>query len=69
MELFVGELEDGRLNMGEVFMTGGDAPDRITPHFRGQIEHEPAYFQVVPVNTFISGEAAIGVPEKYVVRP
>lgn len=56
-ELFVSELEDGRLNMSEVFVTGVSDAERLRPKTRGDIEAKPDFFQVLPVEMFVSGDA------------
>jgi hypothetical protein len=54
-ELFVSQLEDGRLNFQEVFLTGTDEPGQITPVIRGDFDEEPALFHVSEVHAIKSG--------------
>jgi hypothetical protein len=54
-ELFVSQLEDGRLNLQEVFLTVADEPGQITPVTRGDFDEEPAVFHVSEVHAIKSG--------------
>jgi hypothetical protein len=69
-ELYVSELEDGRLNMQEVYVTGGgdEEQEQLTPTICGKIEREPARFHIAPVYTWISGDVMNGEAEKRIVR-
>lgn len=55
-ELFVLELEDGRLDMSNVFITGGTDAERLTPKLCGNIDSTPDFFKVVPSELFMSGD-------------
>ena len=64
MQFYISELPDGRLNLAEVFLTGGDKPGRIKPTIRGKIPNEPDYYHVLPVETHISGDEMKHIPEE-----
>lgn len=51
------QLDDGRLNFQELFLTGADEPDRISPTVRGDIDEQPAFYDVQEIRGIVSGDA------------
>eukprot|EP01025_Chloroclados_australasicus_P055355 TRINITY_DN6692_c0_g1_i2.p1 TRINITY_DN6692_c0_g1~~TRINITY_DN6692_c0_g1_i2.p1 ORF type:complete len:492 (+),score=51.05 TRINITY_DN6692_c0_g1_i2:206-1477(+) len=56
LDLYISVLADGRYNMREVFLIGDADREQITPTITGEIESDPAHFQVIPVEALISGD-------------
>ena len=50
------QLDDGRLNLRELFLTGADEPDRISPTVRGEIDEQPALYDVQEIRGIASGD-------------
>jgi hypothetical protein len=60
-------LPDRTLNLGEVYVLDHEADTHSTPKVTGIIEKKPISYQVIPVETLISGEAFDDVEEKHLV--
>jgi hypothetical protein len=54
-ELFVSQLEDGRLDFQEVFLTGAEEPGRISPVTSGDFSKDPDMFHVSEIHAIKSG--------------
>ena len=57
-ELFIRELEDHKLSMTEIFIQDDANPDNIRPTVKGEVDPEPAWFQNVPVEDFVTSDWA-----------
>ena len=67
-ELLIKQLPERQLDLGEVYVLDYEQDSHTTPKMTGVIVKGATNYQVIPVETFISGDAFEGVEEKYEVR-
>lgn len=66
-ELLIRQLPERQLDLGEVYVLDYETDTHATPKISGTIVKGAVSYQVIPVETFVSGNAFEGVEEKYLV--
>jgi hypothetical protein len=66
-ELLIKQLPDRKLDLAEVYVLDYEKDTHAAPNKDGVIVPGAKEYQVIPVETFVSGEVFEGVEEKYLV--
>ena len=66
-ELLIRQCPERQLDLGEVYVLDYETDKHATPKISGTIVKGACNYQVIPVETFVSGHAFEGVEEKHLV--